>query len=62
MNKDKLISEAIELTCDSLTSHLQYTHKEMTELEIEREETNTFHKDCIRDYVKVINILIYLYE
>ena len=62
MNKDKLVSEALDLTVDSLTSHLEYTHKKMTRSELKRGETNEFHKGCVKDYAKVINILVQLYE
>jgi len=62
MNKDKLISEAIELTVDSLTSHLPYTHGKLQFWAKKNGETNRFHKECVKDYVRVISILVQLYE
>ena len=60
--KDKLVSEAIDLITGSLTSHLEYTYKKMTILEKKRGETNEFHKECVKDYSKIISILVQLYE
>jgi len=60
--KDKLISEAIQLTVDSLVSHLPYTHGKLQLWAKKNGETHVFHKKCVKDYAKVISILVQLYE
>ena len=55
----KKIEEAVRLTWDSLQSYLQYTHGQ-EELML-RDETKSFHKRCVHDYAKVLNILTELY-
>lgn len=55
----KKIEEAIRLTWDSLQSHLQYTHGQ-EELML-RDETKSFHKRCVHDYAKTLQILTELY-
>jgi hypothetical protein len=62
MNKDALVSEAIDLTVDSLTSHLPYTHEKIQFWAKKNGETHNFHKECVKDYAKVISILVQLYE
>jgi len=61
MTKDeraKLIDEAIRLTWGSLQSHLEWT-KEGRRRKIDG--STTFHKKCVKDYSRVMEILSQLY-
>ena len=53
------IEEAIRLTYDSMQSHMPYTygHEEL----MIRKETKAFHKKCVKDYQRVIQLLTELY-
>lgn len=53
----KLIEEAIKIVTDSLTSHLPYTHEPDTNTE----GNDDFHKKCVEEYARVIEILSKLY-
>lgn len=55
--KEKGIEKAIRLIWSSLESHLEYTYIKPTKIDLDRGETNKFHKDCIREYAEVIKIL-----
>jgi hypothetical protein len=47
------IEKAIRLVWGSLESHLYYTH----DGELARSENHQFHKDCVKEYSEVIQIL-----
>lgn len=61
MNKAKKIEEAIRLTWESLESHLPYCHEEIEKWAKKRGESAKFHKKCVQDYARVIQILSELY-
>ena len=52
--KERKIDKAIRLTFDSLQSHLRYTY-------IKTSEGTKFHKDCVKEYAAIIQILSELY-
>jgi len=51
----KLVNEGIELVWDSLSSHLPYTIK------CPPSETKKFHIKCVKEYVRLLQILSSLY-
>lgn len=52
--RERKIDKAIRLTYDSLQSHLRYTY-------IKTQEGNKFHKNCVKEYAAIIQILSELY-
>lgn len=54
MKRAKTIEEAIRLVWDSLESHLKWTHTEST-------DGVRFHKTCIKEYARLIELLSELY-
>jgi len=54
----QLIARAIQLSYDSLQSHLPYTDGDR---KVSFVEKSTFHKKCIREYSELIKILSLLY-
>lgn len=60
MNKRKrakTIRRAIRNVWGSLDSHLEYTYKKG----LPKEESNAFHKKCVKEYAKLITDLASLY-
>ena len=55
----KVIDEAIRLVYDSLQSHLPYTHVGPDSLM--PGETTEFHKKCVKEYSRVLELLSKLY-
>ncbi len=55
----KAIDEAIRLVYDSLQSHLPYTHVGPDSLQ--PGETTQFHKNCVKEYSRVLELLSKLY-
>ena len=55
----KAIDEAIRLVYDSLQSHLPYTHVGPDSLI--PGETTEFHKNCVKEYSRVLELLSKLY-
>lgn len=53
----KHIEEAMRIVWSSLESHLSYTHGRVRN----RLENHSFHKRCVRDYARTIEILSQLY-
>lgn len=54
--KAKLIEQAIELTYDSLKSHLPYTYGKLP-----KGESHKFHKKATKEYAQIILNLTKLY-
>lgn len=54
LKREKKIDKAIRLTYDSLQSHLRYTY-------IKTSEGAKFHKNCVKEYAIIIQILSELY-
>jgi hypothetical protein len=50
----KLIEEAMKIVWSSLDSHLPYTHKKYTNA---NGEHRGFHKKCVKEYVRLMEIL-----
>ena len=44
------IDTAMRLTMSSLESHIYYTH----DGQLIRGETHQFHKDCVKEYAKIL--------
>jgi hypothetical protein len=55
----KMIERALLLTWSSLESHLRFTHEVVDPKDTN--ETNAFHKKCVREYSEIISILTKLY-
>lgn len=53
-DRAKLIEEAVRMVYDSLESHLPWTHRISSEGE-------KFHKKCVKEYVRIIEVLAQLY-
>lgn len=51
----KHVEKIIRLAFDSLQSHLEYTYKHTSEGE-------KFHKDCVVEYLEIINNAVKLWE
>jgi hypothetical protein len=51
----QLIEEGIKLAYSSLDSHLLFTHSKA------KDGSKKFHKDCIKEYARLITILSQLY-
>lgn len=56
----KLIEDALRLVWSSLESHLEHTHQ-TKRLNKKSGESLTFHKKCVREYARLIEILSRLY-
>lgn len=54
----KMIDEAMSLVISSLASHLPYTHGGG---KLPRTESKRFHKKCVREYSRIIDLLSNLY-
>jgi hypothetical protein len=50
----KYVEKIIRLAWSSLESHLEYTHKKTSEKE-------KFHKDCVKDYIEIMENASKLY-
>jgi hypothetical protein len=59
LNRAKLIDEAMRLVYDSLQSHLPYTH--VGPHALQPGETTQFHKNCVKEYSRVLELLSKLY-
>lgn len=55
-----LVDEGIQLVWESLESHLKFTHQESL-LNKKNGETAKFHKKCVKEYARLIQILSELY-
>lgn len=55
----KAIDEAIRIVYDSLQSHLPFTHVSPDSLS--PGETTQFHKNCVKEYSRVLELLSKLY-
>jgi heme-degrading monooxygenase HmoA len=49
-----ILAEAIRIVWDSLESHLDWTHGE-------EEAVKDFHKECVKEYVQLMQLLTNLY-
>lgn len=56
----KRVDEIIMIAFDSLKSHLPYTHH-VRKNELVRKETKQFHKKCVKEYAKIIQLATELY-
>lgn len=56
-DKAQKIERAIRLTWSSLESHLRYTHQALPKGLKDLNETNQWHKRCVKEYAEVIKIL-----
>ena len=57
LERAKKLAEALELTADSLTSHLEYTHKKggCDRRKCKKEfGDRKFHRKCVREYAEVL--------
>jgi heme-degrading monooxygenase HmoA len=57
----KKIDEAIRLTWSSLESHLKWTHHRLPKNNVDKGESNGFHRNCVKEYARTIQILSELY-
>jgi hypothetical protein len=60
MRKEKMIEEIIRINMDSMETHLVGCYEPKSELG--KDETNNFHKQCVRDYARAIYLASKLYE
>lgn len=59
LKRAKAIDEAMRLVYDSLQSHLPFTHA--TPDSLMPGETAEFHKKCVKEYSRVLDLLSKLY-
>lgn len=55
------IERILRLTWDSLQSHLIYTHNLSKEQKKILEESEAFHKKCVKEYSEIIKLVSELY-
>ena len=57
LERAKKLARALELTADSLTSHLEYAHKPFKACDVpsHRSEhgSKKFHRQCVREYAEI---------
>jgi len=51
------IARVMEIVCDSLVTHLPYTHGEIGEHQKKMGESKQFHKKCVREYAEALKLL-----
>lgn len=54
----KNVEVGMNLVWSSLQSHLPYTYQKNG---LARNESNAFHKKCVKEYVELMNVLLKLY-
>ena len=58
LERAKKLAEALEFTAESLTSHLEYTHKPFKACDVPSHRTQLgsrkFHREAVREYAEVL--------